>query len=94
MASYAGPALLGLLVHAYAAPFHLTLCGHRRVSYAPRIRRRRPLLRLSASPLPSARRPRHIHRPVNGQAPQQPFASADIMRYVRPSLVRSFEIEV
>ncbi|KAF8162060.1 hypothetical protein K438DRAFT_2025600 [Mycena galopus ATCC 62051] len=30
MASYAGHALLGLLVHAYAAPFHFTLCGHGR----------------------------------------------------------------
>ncbi|KAF8180480.1 hypothetical protein K438DRAFT_1842037, partial [Mycena galopus ATCC 62051] len=32
MASYAGAALLGLLVHTYAAPFHFTLCGHRRLA--------------------------------------------------------------
>ncbi|KAF8197153.1 hypothetical protein K438DRAFT_1967400 [Mycena galopus ATCC 62051] len=71
IASYAGAALLGLLVHAYAAPFPLTLCGHGRASHAPRIRRRRPLPRLSASPLRRVRRPHHIHRPAPGQAPQR-----------------------
>ncbi|KAF8163881.1 hypothetical protein K438DRAFT_1984991 [Mycena galopus ATCC 62051] len=69
MASYAGPALLGLLVHAYTAPFHLTLCGHGRASHAPRIRRRPLLQRLSTSPLRRAPRPRHIHQPAHGQVP-------------------------
>ncbi|KAF8180470.1 hypothetical protein K438DRAFT_2021357, partial [Mycena galopus ATCC 62051] len=62
------------------APFHLTLCGHGRASHAPRIRRRRPLPHLSASPLPRAWRPRHIHRPAHGQAPQQTLATPDILR--------------
>ncbi|KAF8180515.1 hypothetical protein K438DRAFT_1842081, partial [Mycena galopus ATCC 62051] len=75
MASYAGAALLGLLVHAYATPFHLTLCGHGRASHAPRIHRRRALPRLSASPL---RRARHSASPSYSPASSRAGPSANL----------------
>ncbi|KAF8162096.1 hypothetical protein K438DRAFT_1985409 [Mycena galopus ATCC 62051] len=80
MASYAGAFLLGLLAHASAALLFILPSAD---TDAPRTQ----LVFVGDGPVRASLqalcvalwRPCHIHRPAHGQAPQQTFASADIM---------------